>query len=131
MTKEFTMSEYVYIKVSFRHEGVVKGALTIVITANIKDINGVDVVDKYKIICWSRKGKTYFNLDIVLTSLELPHSQLYLSREEVVFNKDNLDYFTKKSDLVRFQKLPYFLQKYLRENLFHIMKEAPEENLAK
>jgi hypothetical protein len=125
------MSENDQVNLSFRHKGVVKGALTIVITANIKDINGVDVVDKYKIICWSRKGKTYFNLDIVLTSLELPHSQLYLSREEVVFNKDNLDYFTKKSDLVRFQKLPYFLQKYLRENLFHIMKEAPEENLAK
>ena len=125
------MSEYVYIKVSFRNEGVIRGALNIVITANIKDINGVEVVDKYRIICWSRKGKTYFNLDIVLTSLELPHSQLYLSREEVVFNKDNLNYFTKKSDSIRFQKLPYFLQKYLKENLFHIMKEAPEETVAK
>jgi hypothetical protein len=132
MTKEFTMSEYAYIKVSFRNEGVIRGALNIVITANLKTpICGVEVTDKYRIICWSRKGKTYFNLDIVLTSLELPHSQLYLSREEVVFNKDNLDYFIKKSDSVRFQKLPYFLQKYLRENLFYIMKEAPEETVAK
>lgn len=125
------MSEDVYSKVSFRNEGVVKGALNIVITSTVKDISGDDVVDKYRIICWKKYGKTYFNLDIILTSLELPHSQLYLSREEVVFNKDKLDYFIKISDSVRLQKLPSFLQKYLKENLFHIMNEAPEETVAK
>ena len=126
------MSENDKVNLSFRHEGVVKGALTIVITANVKDINGVDVVDKYKIICWKKHRKTYVNLDVMLTSLELLHSQLFFEKEEVFFDKENkLYYFTRGSDSVRFQRLPNYLQEYLKENLFHIIKDAPEENLAK
>ncbi len=126
------MSENDQVNLSFRHEGVVKGALTIVITANTKGINGVDVVDKYRIICWKKHGKTYFNLDIMLTSLEVVHSQLFFGKEEVFFDKKNkLDYFIRSSDSVRFQRLPNYVREYLKENLFHIMKGAPEEKVAR
>jgi len=121
-----------HLSLSFRNEGFVKGALKIVITANIKDISGYDVVDKYRIICWKKYGKTYFNLDIVLTSLEFPHSQLFLSKEEVIFDDENrINYFTRDSDSVRYQRLPSWLKEYLRENLFYIIKEAHEETVAK
>jgi len=126
------MSENDQVNLSFRHEGVVKGALTIVITANTKDINGVDVVDKYKIICWKKHRKTYFNLDIILTSLEVVHSQLFFEKEEVFFDKkNNLDCFIRGSDSIRFQQLPNYVREYLKENLFHIMKGAPKEKVAR
>ena len=114
------------LKVSFCNQGIINNTLSILITAAYKDADGIESHKKYRIFSWKSNNISYFNIDSLVTSLQIYHSKLFLCTESVFFDNENkMSHFSSRTLAQDFYSLPGCVKDYLRDNLYFIMKEAP------
>ncbi len=114
------------LKVSFCNQGIINHALSILITAAYKDADGIESHEKYRIFSWKSNNISYFNIDSLVSTLQIPHSKLFICTESVFFDDENkMSHFSSRTLAQDFYSLPGYIKDYLRDNLYFIMKEAP------